>query len=228
MMRSNSQSGNAPDKWTDFWSGQTAAYKAETTASQLLRFVDRYIGKRVLDVGAANGALIKAFQAKLKGKGTIVGIDSAPRSPEVEKADATALPFQQGEFDTVFMTDIVEHLDDEVLIKAMEEAMRVLKPGGHLIIATVNNEDLRAQAVRCPECTHWFHRWGHCRTFTGDSLGQLLRESGCEPVWLMTRNLGYYALYGWMARLAYLMHFERVKCFQHFDWHADLVVVGRK
>jgi ubiquinone/menaquinone biosynthesis C-methylase UbiE len=54
----------------------------------------------------------------------------------IQKMSATELEFNDDTFDVVYMTDIVEHLNNLNLAKAISEAYRVLKPGGELIIHT--------------------------------------------------------------------------------------------
>lgn len=51
-------------------------------------------------------------------------------------AEATTLPFRDGSFDSVFASEILEHLPNSG--DALNEWSRVLKPGGHLIIFTPN------------------------------------------------------------------------------------------
>lgn len=46
--------------------------------------------------------------------------------------EATNLPFEQGAFDTVFCTQVMEHVYDHG--KLLSEANRVLQPGGYLVL----------------------------------------------------------------------------------------------
>jgi ubiquinone/menaquinone biosynthesis C-methylase UbiE len=57
----------------------------------------------------------------------------------VYQANAQLLPFVKGSFDRVLMLDIVEHLYPEELERALREALRVLKPGGQIIVHTAPN-----------------------------------------------------------------------------------------
>jgi SAM-dependent methyltransferase len=47
--------------------------------------------------------------------------------------DAYRLPFAEGAFDSIYVGQVLEHLDDERAVIA--EALRVLAPGGRLIIS---------------------------------------------------------------------------------------------
>lgn len=70
---------------------------------------------------------------KLKGA---VNIDfSAASQPDiVHDLDVFPWPFADGAFDTAIMYDVIEHLEKP--IRAIEEAWRILSPGGVLKIRT--------------------------------------------------------------------------------------------
>lgn len=60
-----------------------------------------------------------------------VNADAEPRKDGVVKADAYALPFEDGTFDLVMTNHVLEHLAD--VPKALAEQRRVLKPGGEVL-----------------------------------------------------------------------------------------------
>jgi ubiquinone/menaquinone biosynthesis C-methylase UbiE len=47
-------------------------------------------------------------------------------------ADAGFLPFRDGLFDVVSLFSVIEHVPDQR--HALEDMMRVLKPGGYLVV----------------------------------------------------------------------------------------------
>ncbi len=57
----------------------------------------------------------------------------------LRQADATALPFGDQVFERVLMLDLVEHLFDWQLSRALREAYRVLSPQGYLVLHTLPN-----------------------------------------------------------------------------------------
>jgi len=59
-----------------------------------------------------------------------VRADLHPRAPDVTKADITATPFDDEEFDVVLCNHVLEHVVEDQ--KAMAELYRVLKPAGRL------------------------------------------------------------------------------------------------
>jgi ubiquinone/menaquinone biosynthesis C-methylase UbiE len=87
--------------------------------------------------------------------------------------DATRLQFDAQSFDAVTMFDVLEHISDDE--RAITDAIRVLKPGGYLLIS-VPNERWRFPYYQfmkpfCPSEAEMFAEWGHVRR--GYSLQQL-------------------------------------------------------
>jgi SAM-dependent methyltransferase len=103
-------------------------------------------GKRVLDVGAGNGAYTLRIVERFD---SAVGIDIEPdrledfraaaagRPVEVLQCSATDTPFADGEFDAVTAIETMEHLR-EYLPGTMKESARVLRRGGTFYLTTPN------------------------------------------------------------------------------------------
>lgn len=79
--------------------------------------------------------------------------------------DATALPFASESFDAVTMFDLLEHVQDDK--KAVSEALRVLRPGGFLLISTPNENwqfpYYKFMKYICPSEADVMKEWGHVR-----------------------------------------------------------------
>lgn len=91
----------------------------------------------VLEVGAGTGANLPVLQNI--GAGRVVACDvsvdalrHAGCSATMTRADATHLPFRSGSVDLLLAADVIEHLDDDRA--ALREFVRVLRPGGHLVL----------------------------------------------------------------------------------------------
>jgi SAM-dependent methyltransferase len=139
-------------------------------------------GEHVLNIGVGRGGL----EALLLAKGVKVScLDPGMQAIEAlrekhqlgERAQtgySQAMPFPDAEFDVVVMSEVLEHLEDEVLARTLIEVRRVLKPEGHFIGTVPADENLQAEQVMCPHCGQLFHRWGHLQSFDEGRLRKLL------------------------------------------------------
>lgn len=106
-------------------------------------------GDTVLDVACGTGNLTLTARTYAGPGGKVYGIDAAPEMIEVarEKASRSGLAvifevglieqldFPDETFDVVISRLAIHHLPDDLKRKAFAEILRVLKPGGHLLIA---------------------------------------------------------------------------------------------
>lgn len=151
-----------------------------------LEFLVRHlqIGARALNIGVGNGSLER--MAVRKGV-DIWCLDPSGRAIEAirqglslgDKAQVgfcQAMPFPDEHFDAVIMSEVLEHLDDEVLEATLVEVKRVLRPGGRFIGTVPARENLESAIVVCPDCGIQFHRWGHKRSFSVHSLNSALKR----------------------------------------------------
>ncbi len=84
------------------------------------------------------------------------------------------IPFGDNVFDCVVMTEVLEHLSDEILATTLDEVWRVLRPKGLFLGTVPANEDLLSGEVVCPYCGKVFHKWGHVQSFDEERLRKLL------------------------------------------------------
>ena len=91
----------------------------------------------VLEVGVGTGANLAVLQTI--GATRVIACDlstDAVRhvrgSTRLAQADATHLPFESNSIDLLLAADVLEHLDDDGA--ALREFVRVLRPGGHLVL----------------------------------------------------------------------------------------------
>ena len=201
--------------------GYKGKYQAETNARILIRTVKKYVRDGILDIGAANGALLE----QLDGLGfkDLKGIDLVPKSKRVIQGSITDLPFEDGTFYTVFCTEVVEHLDKGQMFKGLKEIKRVLKKDGCLILTVPHDEDFSLNMVTCPDCGKEFHRWGHVQRFSRKDIGRVLTKNGHSIIFE-----GIYA-FGAMSKLPLGSHLNWL--FKRFDYdflQKSIVVVARK
>ncbi|GAB3598619.1 class I SAM-dependent methyltransferase [Angustibacter peucedani] len=127
---------------------------------------------RALDVGAAGGGNTRVLR-DLGWNATALeyGAEGAgvarERGLATLRGDATALPVADRSLDLVVAFDVLEHLDDDDA--AVREVHRVLRPGGHYLVAVPCDPRLWSahdEAV------------GHVRRYTRATLGSLLTRGG--------------------------------------------------
>jgi SAM-dependent methyltransferase len=84
---------------------------------------------RLLDLGAGNQPLRAWYQPQAD---QIVAVDVAPAPGLDVLCLASPLPFRDDIFDTIVCTSVLEHVDDAE--RAMAEMVRVLRPGGTVLM----------------------------------------------------------------------------------------------
>ncbi len=94
--------------------------------------VHTYAKGEVLDIGCGNKPYKCFFENKISG---YVGCDIIQSSEGAVDilCPATDIPLPDNSKDTVFSTQVIEHVADHR--KLLSEAYRILKPGGYLIIS---------------------------------------------------------------------------------------------
>ncbi len=152
-------------------------------------------GKRVLDIGCGGGWYLK----KIAGAGAqAFGVDIskgyvdeakkfAGPNAVVLQASALALPFKNGFFDAVLMTEVVEHTPSPE--KAMREAWRVLKPGGIFVVTAPNSYSVLEQYPKL-KAKIAKKRYEHIYEFTPRSFASLAKKHGFEVIG--ERYCGYF------------------------------------
>jgi SAM-dependent methyltransferase len=124
--------------------------EADTSARHRIRVALEYLdvrpGERVLDCGCGLGWPLKVLSETQPG--WLVGVDRdlarlGRARREVARAafvaaDAARLPFPDATFDKVLLSEVLEHLADD--LAALREVRRVVRPGG-VVAVTVPNRD---------------------------------------------------------------------------------------
>lgn len=115
--------------------------------AEVWRHVAKYLSKWIdpqgalLDLAAGYGDLTGAVNASRR---VAIDIhpdlaDLVPSNVEAHVGDATDLSrFVDGEFATVTASNFLEHLDEASITRCLAEVMRVLQPGGLLILIQPN------------------------------------------------------------------------------------------
>lgn len=145
--------------------------------------------ERVLDLGTGAG---HTAMACARHAGAVVAVDITPEmlataadlaasrritNITFQEADAARLPFADGAFDAVTCRVAAHHFPD--VRRAIEEAYRVLRPGGRFILAdTIAPEDAAADTFL--NTIEFLRDPSHVRDYRGSEWLRMLRGAGFE------------------------------------------------
>ena len=107
-------------------------------------------GEQVLDIGCGTGTLAMAAARAAEGV-EVTGLDADPSilararkkavdarlKIEFDQGMSTALPYADASFDLVLSTLFFHHLPDDAKRQTTAELVRVLRPGGRLVVGDV-------------------------------------------------------------------------------------------
>src|SRR5918995_4416076 len=143
--------------------------------------------QRVLEIGCGTGNLAILIK-RLHPDAEVVGMDPDPKalaraqrkagqmalSMQLDRGFAEELPYPDASFDRVLSALMFHHLGPEEKERTLEEARRVLKPGGSLHLLDFGGEQVRSDGF----FTRLRHRSERLRYNFGDRIPMLMREAG--------------------------------------------------
>jgi len=166
------------------------------------RTLGKVHGGRVLEVGCGDGEFTEVLVEQLASYEHIVAVDSdesavaeahgyfetahPDAAVEFSCADATILPFGDGAFDTVVLSNTIHHL--EAAGAALEELMRVLRRDGTLIVHEMVSDvtEVREQVGRdlhhLKAMVDRTHGISHNPTLSREELGAVLDRDDLKVV----------------------------------------------
>lgn len=152
-------------------------------------------GGRVLDIATGSGAFAARLAGSLASYGELVAVDSAPRALEaarknlaatraarVEEADAASLPYADASFGLVGISNSLHHFPDPA--RVLSEALRVLAPGGRLVVLEMHRDAGEGPALTHVLMHHWWAEVDraagvfHAETYGRAALRGLVEASG--------------------------------------------------
>ncbi len=168
-------------------------------------------GQHILDAGCGDGFYLHMLSNL--GKFDLTGIDydknalaSAKKNLEGKnikllQGSVMELPFKKNSFDGVIMTEVAEHLPDDLL--GLKEIYRVLKPGGTLVLTVPNHNypflwDPVNKVLEDVAGTHissgfWAGIWNqHIRLYYPQEIETKIRQAGFKV--LKNESLCHYSL----------------------------------
>jgi ubiquinone/menaquinone biosynthesis C-methylase UbiE len=159
------------DKWFD---ENKDVYKSEIMA--LRDLIPREgVG---LEVGVGTGRFATPLGIKMGVEPAKAMADMArKRGIDVHEGRAEALPFDDDSFDFVLMMTTICFLEDP--LQALEEAKRVLKPEGHIIIGMIDRDSPLGMSYERKKTTSKFYKYANFH-----SADEVLN-------WLRSLNFGH-------------------------------------
>jgi ubiquinone/menaquinone biosynthesis C-methylase UbiE len=205
-----------PSDWTgqniaDFWDWQSKHgagnhYFTASMSAAITTFLKskKILKGKVLDYGCGAGHFLQQLikETSLELYGLDFSADSVEETTRKTNQQASVQLFRDfptmfadNEFDLITFIETIEHLQDDMLHSTLNEIYRILKPGGKVFITTPFNEKLEKHMAFCPFCRSVFHHMQHMRSFTTESLKQLLMQHNfkieyCDNVDLEKWKLG--------------------------------------
>jgi SAM-dependent methyltransferase len=195
------------EKIWDFLQTEGVASFAGTSAR--FRFIASQLDSRarVLNIGVGNGNLeTTLFRNGIE----VFSID--PSAAAIRRLQdwmgerakvgySQSIPFEDGMFDVVIMTEVLEHLEQEVRSATLSEVKRVLTPRGRFIGTVPADEILENNRVVCPHCGKLFHRYGHARAYSQEDLRAEL-STQFQNVKIERRYFGDGSSLNWKGRVS--------------------------
>lgn len=127
-------------------------------------------GERILEIGFGTGHSAVTLARAVGPSGRVFGIDISERMRELAQklveeegltdrvelqcGDAAKLPCEDDSLDAIFMCFVLELFDTPEIPEVLAECLRVLKPGGRLVVVAVSKEGGSGAIVRAYEWTH--------------------------------------------------------------------------
>jgi ubiquinone/menaquinone biosynthesis C-methylase UbiE len=149
-------------------------YFGDKVSILLYKLNKRYLKEPIIDVGAGTGALIKIL--KSRGYKNVSGFDLYPKANFIKKGIITNIKSKDNTYNTVFCSEVIEHLTDKQIGKGLEEIYRILKKNGIFIITIPYNENLGKNTFKCPNCKKKFHKVGHLQSFSKERIKKILEN----------------------------------------------------
>lgn len=139
---------------------------------------------RVLNIGVGNGLFEKIaislgfdiYSLDPDERAIARLVEDLSLNNKAKVGYAQQIPFEDEFFDFVVVSEVLEHLSDQIFQKSLLEFHRILKKQGILLGTVPAREKLEEQIIICPKCGEKFHRWGHLQSFDKDRLTKLLGQ----------------------------------------------------
>ena len=173
-----------------------------------IRLLDLRGGELVLDVGCGTGVLTRQIASNLSSpEACVVGLDAAPKMIEVARRHGAGLPhlrfdvgvaetldYRDASFDCAVSTFFFHHIDAELKRRSLAELVRVLKPGGKLVIVDVDTPSNWFGKL-CAWSGYWLFKQEEIRENIRGELRRALAETPFQEVTRVAHYSGYVTVF---------------------------------
>ncbi len=176
------------DKW-DFY--------IQTTLQKSMQNLELHAGEYLLDIGCGTGRLLEAIGKKYPDV-ILAGIDISQemldiagkrlsKKIHIERSEAEKLPFAAEKFEVIVLGNMFHYIREPML--ALKEMMRVLKPGGRIVITDWCNDYMSCQVYGL--VLRVFNQ-AHCKTYKKRECYQLLYSSGFDDIKIESYKINWF------------------------------------
>ena len=170
-----------------------------------LRLLAAVPGEHVLEIGFGTGHIVAELANVVGPTGKVFGIDlsenMAARAKDLLSSqglldrvslncgDAESLPYGDDSMDGIFMCFTLELFDTPDIPKVLAECMRVLRPGGRIVVVAVSKAGKEGFMIHAFEWTHrHFPNLMDCRPIyvrrALEVAGFAIEDSRTESMWV--------------------------------------------
>jgi ubiquinone/menaquinone biosynthesis C-methylase UbiE len=158
---------------SDTWRNYDPDDLIKKKSTYIQKFIPSEV-KTIIDVGCGNGIITN----ELSKKWDVTGLDSSSEAlqflncPAI-KASATDIPLQDCSFDLAFSSEMLEHLTNTDLQRAVLELKRISRK--YILVTVPNQEYLEASNTKCPNCLVVFNVCSHLQSFSSKRMSKLFK-----------------------------------------------------
>ena len=143
-----------------------------------------------LEIGFHDFRLTRVLRQRINLVSTdLIAESPAPQDYRLVRAKLPNLPWCDASFDIVICTEVLEHLDEGVLPKAVEELQRVARK--YVLISVPYKQRVWNEMSRCLHCDGIVNSMGHLRYLDGPTLASLFRGAAVLRKDLIGKVSGY-------------------------------------
>ncbi len=147
--------------------------------------------KTILDVGCGNGLITNILGEKYE----VTGVDRSEAALAYVKtkkirADANSIPLPDRNFDLVFSSELLEHLDEKTFKGTLKEFSRLTRK--YLFLTVPNRENPDKLLIKCSSCGYIYNRPNHLRSFSAKYLASLFPDFELIDTFVSGKKVRYY------------------------------------